>query len=145
MKSSMNNQAVSPLLMQVMFQAKHRIFQIGERHDLTFMQLNVLTKLSKGEPVAMNVLSHHFMCDASNITGIADRLESRGLTERLDHPKDRRIKMIGLTEAGIKLRDEILVETIEAETSVMEPVLTPEERNTLVELLGKIAAVGKKV
>jgi DNA-binding MarR family transcriptional regulator len=140
MKDAINNQALSPLLMQIMFQSKHRAFQIAEKHELTFMQLSVLTKLSEDEPLAMNVLSHYFMCDASNITGIADRLESRGLTERLDHPSDRRIKMISLTSKGLALRNTIMTETIEAETAVMEPSLSSEERLLLVELLQKIVS-----
>ena len=47
-------------------------------------------------------------CDASNVTGIVDRLEARGLVERRPDPGDRRVKMLALTDEGVALRDEIV-------------------------------------
>ena len=126
------------LLMQVMFQAKHRVTEIADRHGLTSMQANTLVMLKSDEPLAMSKLSHIFMCDASNVTGIADRLASQGLIERKDHPTDRRIKLIAITEAGVLLRDEIIAETLAAESERIHPVLDALEQQTLRELLNKI-------
>jgi DNA-binding MarR family transcriptional regulator len=43
-------------------------------------------------------------CDNSNVTGIVDRLEDRGLVERRVDPADRRIKRLVLTAPGSELR-----------------------------------------
>ena len=47
------------------------------------------------------------MCDSSNVTGITDRLEERGLVRREPGEKDRRVKMLVLTEEGEKIRTEV--------------------------------------
>ena len=43
-------------------------------------------------------------CDPSTITGIADRLEERGLVERVPSERDRRVKSLVLTKQGEALR-----------------------------------------
>ena len=55
----------------------------------------------------MSALAGSLQCDASNVTGIVDRLESRGLIERRSSPEDRRMKMIAVTEEGQRLREQI--------------------------------------
>lgn len=44
-------------------------------------------------------------CDASNMTGIADRLEERGYVERVADPTDRRVKLLQITKSGRRLLD----------------------------------------
>ena len=55
----------------------------------------------------MSALAQRLVCDASNVTGIADRLEARGLVERQSAGKDRRVKVLALTASGIELRDRV--------------------------------------
>jgi DNA-binding MarR family transcriptional regulator len=52
----------------------------------------------------MRHLAAAMQCDASNITGIADRLEERGLLVRQSDPRDRRVKLLVATPAGEQLR-----------------------------------------
>ena len=40
-------------------------------------------------------------CDNSNVTGIVDRLEARGLVARQPHEHDRRVKHVVLTPLGV--------------------------------------------
>jgi DNA-binding MarR family transcriptional regulator len=56
------------------------------------------------EPVPMRDLAEALHCDSSNVTGIVDRLEERGLVRREVSPDDRRVKMLVLTEEGDRLR-----------------------------------------
>jgi len=42
------------------------------------------------------------------VTGLADRLEERGLVERLPDPSDRRVKGLALTPEGARVRDEFV-------------------------------------
>ena len=76
--------------------------------DLTPAQGRLLQHLDPGRPVPMTELAWVHSCDASNITGLVDKLEARGLIARTAHPADRRVKMIAVTPAGAKLRARLL-------------------------------------
>lgn len=132
------HQTVYWQLMQVMFGAKHSLNEIAEKYGLTTMQSGTLMALGEHKPVAMSSLSSQFMCDASSITGIADRLEAQGLVARQDHPTDRRIKLLAITPAGLALRDTIMGETVAAEAERLNPLLDETERSELQKLLQKI-------
>ena len=75
--------------------------------DLTPMQGHTLRSLDPDRPVAMNMLADALICDASNVTGIVDKLESRGLIVRQSAENDRRIKMLAITPKGRELRDRL--------------------------------------
>src|ERR687884_461744 len=75
---------------------------------LTFAQAHALRLLDPERPLPMSALAERLLCDASNVTGIADRLEGRGLVERRSADGDRRIKVLALTPAGAKLRAQVL-------------------------------------
>ncbi|MGP3976964.1 MarR family winged helix-turn-helix transcriptional regulator [Streptomyces sp. 8N114] len=68
-------------------------------HALTGAQARVLALLAR-EPKPMRQLARHLKCEPSNVTGIVDRLESRGLVERRPDPADRRVKVAAATEEG---------------------------------------------
>ncbi|MFJ3220178.1 MarR family winged helix-turn-helix transcriptional regulator [Kitasatospora sp. NPDC086801] len=67
-------------------------------HGLTLMQGKTLSLLTR--PRSMRALAGLLSCDASNVTGIVDRLEGRGLVRREPDPVDRRVKNIALTDQG---------------------------------------------
>lgn len=56
------------------------------------------------EPRSMRFLADAHQCDASNITGIVDRLERRGLVERHADPSDRRVTLVHRTADGDTMR-----------------------------------------
>jgi DNA-binding MarR family transcriptional regulator len=56
----------------------------------------------------MSALAERLFCDASNVTGIVDRLESRGLVARGSAEGDRRVKALTLTSDGAELRDRVM-------------------------------------
>src|ERR671928_2004208 len=68
---------------------------------LGFAQAHALRMLDPDEPMPMSALAERLFCDASNVTGIVDRLEARGLVERRSSEGDRRVKALTLTEAGV--------------------------------------------
>lgn len=75
--------------------------------DLTPMQGHTLRSLDPDRPVAMSVLADTLICDASNVTGIVDKLETRGLIVRQSAENDRRIKMLAITPKGRELRQRL--------------------------------------
>jgi DNA-binding MarR family transcriptional regulator len=70
--------------------------------DLTPPQAITLRKLLDG-PMPMGSVAEVLSCDASTLTGIADRLEERSLIQRQIDPADRRVKLLALTDAGRSL------------------------------------------
>ncbi|ALO13565.1 Transcriptional regulator, MarR family [Streptomyces venezuelae] len=74
--------------------------------NLTASQGKALTVLRRG-PAAMRALAETMTCDASNMTGIIDRLEKRGLVRREAAPADRRVKNVILTAEGERVTDAI--------------------------------------
>lgn len=68
------------------------------RHGLTSMQARLLGQLVR--PLPMRELASLLGCDASNVTGIVDRLEAAGLARREADPHDRRVKRVIATSEG---------------------------------------------
>ena len=100
-------------------EAQKLFFEIGMDHrgrvgaslaelGLTFSQAHALRLLDPERPLPMSALADRLFCDASNVTGVADRLEARGLVERRSAVGDRRVKALTLTAVGAELRREVL-------------------------------------
>ncbi len=104
-------------------------------HQLTGAQAKVLNMLSL-EPMPMRRIAVKLRCEPSNVTGIVDRLETRGLVERRPDPADRRVKLAAPTEAGT-LTAERLRESLDF---AREPLagLSAEERTVLRDLLKRM-------
>ncbi|MFJ6742366.1 MarR family winged helix-turn-helix transcriptional regulator [Streptomyces sp. NPDC091279] len=75
-------------------------------HALTGAQARLLSLLSL-EPLPMRKLALKLKCEPSNVTGIVDRLEARGLVERRLDPADRRVKLAAATEDGRRVAREL--------------------------------------
>ncbi|MET7568659.1 MarR family transcriptional regulator [Streptomyces sp. NPDC005492] len=71
-------------------------------HGLTGAQARLLSLLSL-EPLPMRKLAQKLKCEPSNVTGIVDRMETRGLVERRPDPADRRVKLAAATEEGRRM------------------------------------------
>jgi DNA-binding MarR family transcriptional regulator len=93
---------IGDLLVRLLSSAKDHFMTGLAEMDLTPPQGFALHHLE--EPVPMRQLAEQMGYDASYITSIVDRLESRGLVERRADPHDRRIKLVATTEAGRQLR-----------------------------------------
>lgn len=74
--------------------------------QLTAIQAKTLTVLRRG-PIAMRRLAETMYCDASNITGIINRLEKRGLVRRETSAADRRVTHLVITPEGEQVTDAI--------------------------------------
>ncbi|MFI1395310.1 MarR family winged helix-turn-helix transcriptional regulator [Streptomyces sp. NPDC020681] len=114
--------------------------QAAAQHSLTGAQARVLGLLSL-EPMPMRRVAQKLKCEPSNITGIVDRLEVRGLVERRPDPNDRRVKLAAPTEDGMKtarqLRDSLdFAREPLAELSVRERTML---RDLLRRMLGEPA------
>jgi DNA-binding MarR family transcriptional regulator len=73
----------------------------------------------------------------STAAGIVSRLEQKGFTTGYTDKKDRRIKMVKITESGIGCCKEAEKNMAQAEASLLSG-LTEEEKKTLIGLLIKV-------
>ncbi|MET8243139.1 MarR family transcriptional regulator [Streptomyces sp. NPDC005202] len=104
-------------------------------HALTGAQARLLSLLSL-EPLPMRKLAQKLKCEPSNVTGIVDRLEARGLVERRPDSADRRVKLAAATEEGQRVARELR----EGLRFAREPLagLSDEERLALRDLLRRM-------
>ncbi|MET8296748.1 MarR family winged helix-turn-helix transcriptional regulator [Streptomyces sp. NPDC048387] len=109
--------------------------EAAARHQLTGAQAKVLTLLSL-EPLPMRRIAQKLRCEPSNVTGIIDRLETRGLVERRPDPADRRVKLAAPTAAGTETAERLR----ESLDFAREPLagLSAEERTALRDLLRRM-------
>src|SRR6266850_6020647 len=96
------------LLMRFFFAQREHLPASGAEFDLSPAQCHVLHLIEPGRPLPMSRLADTLSCDASNVTGLVDRLESRGLVQRQPSPQDRRVKVLQLTPTGSRLRAQLL-------------------------------------
>ncbi len=101
------------LMHELMMSMKGRFFAVASEFDLSPPQV--------------------MACDNSNVTGIVDRLEARGLVERRAAEHDRRVKMLAVTETGAELREQLLARMYAAPEALA--VLSPEDQRALRDLL----------
>ncbi|SRR6266568_699601 len=123
-------------LFRVAINAKHDLMNIAEKHKLTVMQMYTLCLLEEDSTIPMSSLSSMLYCDASNVTGIVDRLFIHKYIKREENPNDRRSKMIALTPKGEKL-----CKKISQSLSLYQPsnlqTLSDKQKQQLLELLTK--------
>jgi len=105
---------------------------------LGFAQAHALRMLDPDEPIAMSALAERLFCDASNVTGLVDRLEARGLVERRSAQNDRRVKALTLTPAGVALRDQVLAVMSEPPEAIA--ALAAADQRALRDILARAVA-----
>lgn len=87
---------------------RDRVQQIACAFELSVPQLVALRELDPDAPQPMNRLACAMTCDNSNVTGLINRLEKRGLVERRADPNDRRVRVLALTDEGRQVRADAL-------------------------------------
>jgi len=95
------------LLRELLFAERRRFFQAAAEFELHPAQAGTLMQLDEDCGLPMHEIASRLACDNSNVTGIVDRLEARGLVTRRPGEQDRRVKYVVLTAAGARVRAEM--------------------------------------
>ena len=125
-------------LVSFLLQAKQQVVAVSGEFGLTSIQALTLLNISKRNAHSMSELCRLYDCDASNITGIIDGLEQKGLVSRRPHPTDRRVKLIHLEDAGYELQQQ-LISRIAATSEHLFAGLSATEEQQLGKLIQKLA------
>jgi DNA-binding MarR family transcriptional regulator len=103
--------------------------------DLTESLADALWQLDpEGAPLSRRALSERLHCDPSNVTFLVDRLDEKGLVERVVDASDRRVKATRLTPAGASTRERLVRGTASGPTFAS---LGLKEKQQLAHLLSK--------
>ncbi len=124
------------LLTQLFFAHRASLPLLAAELQLSPAQCHVLHLIEPGQPIPMGQLAETLACDASNVTGLVDRLESRGLVCRRSSPVDRRVKVLDLTPTGSQLRT-LLQDRMTAPPATLDR-LSARDQRTLVRLLTRL-------
>ena len=124
------------LLMRFFFVQRAHLPEWADEAGLSPVQCHVLHLLEPDKPASMNRLADALSCDASNVTGLVDRLEARGLVQRRPSADDRRVKVLELTAAGSRLRARLLGRMTAEHLPLAK--LSARDQRTLVRILERL-------
>ena len=124
------------LLLKFFFSQRADLPALAAEFDLSPAQCHVLRLIDPGRPIPMGRLAETLACDASNVTGLVDRLESRGLIRRPPSVADRRVKVLDLTPVGARLRAVVLDRMTKPPESLNR--LSSAEQRALVRILRRL-------
>jgi MarR family transcriptional regulator, organic hydroperoxide resistance regulator len=107
------------------------------RHGIGMRGQLVLSALRQEGGRTQLALGAALALDKTTLTTVLDKLEAGGLVRRLPDPKDRRVRIPEITEAGRQLQ-ETVAEAIRAVTDRLLAVLDVAERKTFEESLRRL-------
>jgi len=93
------------------FYAASRLITRAYQEDLdalgiTYPQYLVMMVLWENEETAVNAIAEKLILNTNTVTSLLKRMETMGLITRTPSKTDQRKVMVGLTEKGIKMREE---------------------------------------
>lgn len=99
-------------------------------HDLELWEFDVLAALRRaGRPYVLSPgrLLEQTLVTSGTMTNRVDRLESRGLVQRLPDPADRRGVQVRLTPAGKERVDAALADLLDRERQLLKVLSRPDQ------------------
>ena len=76
--------------------------------EVTPIQVMLLFFLQKNDGSSLTQISQGLMLENPTVTGLIDRLEKLDYVKRSDHPDDRRVYLVHITEKGKKVANKAL-------------------------------------
>ncbi len=106
--------------------------------ELTPGQLGLLVVLAQNEGASQTELARYAGVERATLGEAVEKLSKRGLIARRPSPRDRRSKVLYLTDEGRALLDRA-IPLVEAHETEIAADLEPEERRQLIDLLERLA------
>lgn len=109
-----------------------------QKHDITFTQLFVLAALLEKQRIKFKDLADLVNIEGSTLSGIIDRMERKGLVQRLEDYEDRRSILLGLTDKAKEIGPELMQTASQLEED-LKSRLSGGEYILFMEILDKVA------
>ena len=111
-----------------------------KNHDLTLKEFSVLLRIRFQGVATQHDLVKLFKVSGAYIAKLLRKFEENGYIVRKEDPKNRRKKLVKITDEGIKKTDEI-IEVIQSWEDKVTANITEEELKTLKQILFKIIMI----
>jgi DNA-binding MarR family transcriptional regulator len=109
--------------------------------NVTLTQYRVLSLLaSRGEPVEPWQIAAALTLSSAHVTLVLDGLQRAGLATRGPHPRDRRRRLVQLTETGTERLGHLRAHVAALEARLLAAALSEEEQAALGALVGRLRA-----
>jgi len=131
--------STSFLLKRLGWHIKDRSWQAYEATGLSPQHHAVLSLLDEGAREAQGTIADALGYDRSQLVGLLDELEERGLVERKRDPSDRRRHLVSLTPVGKEKLSELRAIAKQLDKEFFAP-LDAAQRDQLHELLVELAS-----
>jgi DNA-binding MarR family transcriptional regulator len=109
------------------------------RFDLTSVQFAAMSAIRDTPDLDATRLAALIAFDRSTMGDVLERLEAKGWVVRLASPSDRRVKKLGLSEAGAALLDQVQPAVRRVQERLLAP-FPPEEHAAVLQLLRRLSA-----
>jgi MarR family transcriptional regulator, 2-MHQ and catechol-resistance regulon repressor len=109
----------------------------SEKHGLNPTEFAVLELLYHKGRQPIQKIGQKILLRSGSMTYVVDKLEKRGLLERVYCEEDRRVTYMSITSDGVELMTSIFPEHAATIESIMS-ALTVEEQEQAIELLRKL-------
>lgn len=114
-----------------------RLQQQVESHGLSFTEFAVLEVLYHKGVLPLGAIGEKVLLTSGSVTYVVDKLENRGLLQRLACPEDRRVVHADLTDEGRILMDRVFPEHAETLDAVMGG-LSVKDRQSAIDLIKRL-------
>lgn len=144
--SSQRQPFVEDYLAALLAQASHTIsaqfHRTVRQYGLLVPEWRILASLSGGDAIPIGRLAELTLAQQPTVTRQLDRMQERGLIERVAHASDRRVTLAVITPAGQRLADLLIKRARDHERMVLAP-LGPRRASDLKRVLREMAQHGQ--
>ncbi|MBV7509105.1 MarR family transcriptional regulator [Bacillus sp. sid0103] len=136
----MNRECTNQPFLELMHTSKiiqERIRDEMSKNNLSITEFSVLEVLYHNEKQTIQQIGNSILISSGSMTYVIDKLEQKGLLNRLPCPDDRRVIHVTLTDAGIDLMEKIMPKHQELVDDIFDS-LNNDEVQIIVNLLRKI-------
>ncbi len=136
-KQKLPHVAATKLLIRAGFLFTNGTVRPYHKLGMNVSQVDVLAALAQSESASLSCseIAQATLITKGGITGILDRLEVRGLVQRLPSRDDRRSIRIQLTEKGLEFCRALFPQLAESNEEIFARALKPEQLKQLTKLL----------
>ncbi|MDP3084107.1 MAG: MarR family transcriptional regulator [Rubrivivax sp.] len=95
--------------------------QVVKQQGLQVPEWRLLASLAGGEAISVGRLAQITLAQQPTVTRQLDRMQKKGLIQRIEHRADRRVTLALITASGQALADKLIGQALAHEQRVLSP------------------------